>query len=452
MLMSQDRCRDTWRCGATVTRLFVLSSLTVLAAAGCSARAGQADPPPQVRASSASVKELAPADSVQRLEISFGIGYLALIGRYDTALSRIAADGFRVIRVYEPFTHRLSPEYSDVVEDLKHLTARGLTPYLSLSNFPYSLEPGPGSPQQRDDSLPRGRRATVLSYSNRFPPRNLAAYGRMVGGMTAALERAFGRNAVESWYFEIGNEPDAPLYFWGNAADFEQVYRTATDAILGSDSSLDVGGAAYTSGLVADPALHPAFAGASRDLARLPGTRFFSFHLYDNQFSGAAPNARRVLDFVPAHLPLVVSEWNVSSVPNHRVSQILDSGAFVPYLIGIVQLCHQVGVRLLLLHKLMDDPPATRDQLGIFRADGTPKQAYTYIRFMNRLTSAGYTVSDMSGLVEIRSARRMAVLARTGDHRLDMAGWNVDAASRGFERQTRRLPEGGWVLLSHPAP
>lgn len=435
-----------------------LSLLILLCATGC-ARVGRADPPASLSAS-VTPADLAvgqvtgravPDSAVRPVDIGFSMGYLARVPRYDTALSRLHADGFRIVRVYEPFTRHLTPGFSDIVDNLRTLTRLGLTPYLSMSNFPYSLEPAdPSAVHHRSDELPPARMKGVLAYSNRWPPDSYARYGDIVRSLADTLVSEFGRKELRSWYIEIGNEPDAPLYFWGDASAFAQVYRTAVDAFMAADSSLRVGGAAFTSGLLANPARRPDFEDLARQIASVPATRFFSFHIYDNSFSGSAPSPDVVLRFTPARMPLVVSEWNVSTRPSGQTASILDSEAFGPYLIRIVQLCHETRVDVLLVHKLIDNPPPAKEQLGLIRSDGTPKMSYRLLKFMQGLSREGFTVSHASGLVILRGGGRMAVLAHEAAP-VDWHGWKVTYGSPGVHDGMTRLSKGSWAFLKRPS-
>lgn len=433
-------------------------TISVLWAAAC-AHAGAATPATESarqrdfsRAESrATLDQEVPDSASSVLDIGFNIGYLGEVARFDTALDQVSRDGFRLIRAYEPFTRRQRANDSDIVAELRHITERGLVPYLSLSNFPFSLVPADSINIQRPNALPWSNRRKMLAYTNRYPPDDLDSYAQSLRNLVNALSLAFGPSSLNRWYFEIGNEPDTPRYFWGNATDFRKLYRTALDALVGADSSLRVGGAGFTMDVVAESPRNPGFAELLQPLPGPVQPRFISFHMYDNaparlHTAAAAERFRR------PGIPLVMSEWNVSSRAGRDVNEILESGKFVPHLVDIATLCHRAGVHALLVLSLMDEPSSPGPLLGMFTGQGRPKAAYHYLVFMHNLTKAGYRVANSNGLLELRGGDRTAYLARSGRHELDLAGWVVvDASSKPSGRRAELSP-GDWILLRRPTP
>lgn len=76
--------------------------------------------------------------------------------------------------------------------------------------------------------------ADAVRYTNRGPPPawangSLALYGAALGELTRQLSAAGVAPRVR---YEVGNEPDALLYFWGKAAEFEPIADAVHRALL----------------------------------------------------------------------------------------------------------------------------------------------------------------------------------------------------------------------------
>ncbi len=267
--------------------------------------------------------------------------------------------------------------------------------------------------------------------------------------LLGAFADRYGQEALESWYFEIGNEPDAPRFFWGTADDFQQVFTTALETLKNSSPRLRVGGAAFTSRFLADPQKSAPYHRLAATLASYPATDFLSLHIYSTTYSGRQSMSVAIqrFDELSSSKPLVVSEWNIKSAASASVDSIIDSEAFVPYLIDTIAACWTSGVEMLLIHKLMDFPRLDTYQLGLFDRNGWPKRAYTYVRLMREIVEGGYTVIDANNAIIIRGDD-LLLAAADQPLSVDFSAYNIRSASQGVDPRRGSLPSGEWVFLS----
>jgi len=118
---------------------------------------------------------------------------------------------------------------------LKH----GLKPYVEIGFMPEALSSKP-EPYRSDwrPGFDYGRIGTGVS----FPPKNYGKWGELVfHWVTHCLER-YGKAEVESWYFEVWNEANLPVYWKGTAEEFYRLHDVAVDAVRRALPTARVGG------------------------------------------------------------------------------------------------------------------------------------------------------------------------------------------------------------------
>jgi xylan 1,4-beta-xylosidase len=118
---------------------------------------------------------------------------------------------------------------------LKH----GVKPYLEIGFMPQALssKPEPYRSVWRP-GFDYARIGTGVSY----PPKDYGRWGDLVfHWVTHCLER-YGKTEVESWYFEVWNEPNLPAYWKGTAEEFYRLHDVAIDAVRRALPTARVGG------------------------------------------------------------------------------------------------------------------------------------------------------------------------------------------------------------------
>ncbi len=181
----------------------------------------------------------------------------------------------------------------DKVYDM--LIADGLKPFVELSFMPTPLAFDP------DD--------TIFFYrANTSPPKDYGKWSALVAEFARHLIDRYGREEVESWYFEVWNEPDLKSAvigsFWhGTDEEYFHLYDVSARALKQVDPKLRVGGPAAASLSIVDPFL--------RHVTADPGSPldFLSVHAYFVPVFTWKPILEK---YNRRDLPVFYTEWGVS--------------------------------------------------------------------------------------------------------------------------------------------
>ncbi len=199
---------------------------------------------------------------------------------------------------------------ADAIVDF--LLSIGVRPFVELSFMPEALASGSD---------------TVFHYrANVTPPRDPRAWAGLVRRLAAHWVERYGVEEVRRWYFEVWNEPNLPAFWAGTREDYFTLYRHTATALKEVDAGLRVGGPATAKNEWVTEFLD--FCARERLAAD-----FVSTHHYPNDplwsetqdtESELAGSRRGILRewAVAAHrqacgVPLLYTEWNVSSNPRY---------------------------------------------------------------------------------------------------------------------------------------
>lgn len=120
--------------------------------------------------------------------------------------------------------------FRQVANVFDNVLACGMKPFVELSFMPKALASG---------------RKIGLRYKNNITmPRFMERWCELVGRFIHFLIGRYGKAEVESWYFEVWNEPDLPIFFKGKQADYFKLYAATARTIKRIDGALRVGGPA----------------------------------------------------------------------------------------------------------------------------------------------------------------------------------------------------------------
>ncbi len=109
----------------------------------------------------------------------------------------------------------------------------GLKPFVELGFMPSALASG---------------KKTAFHYKgNVTPPKDPAAWAEFIRQFIRFLLDRYGELEVESWYFEVWNEPDLSFFWSGRKKGYFELYKTTVQAIKAVNSRLRVGGPATSS-------------------------------------------------------------------------------------------------------------------------------------------------------------------------------------------------------------
>lgn len=106
----------------------------------------------------------------------------------------------------------------------------GMKPFVELSFMPSALASG---------------RKTVFHYkANITPPKDMNAWSDFIKQLIHFLLDRYGEQEVESWYFEVWNEPDLTFFWRGGQKGYFDLYKATVLAIKSVNPRLRVGGPA----------------------------------------------------------------------------------------------------------------------------------------------------------------------------------------------------------------
>jgi xylan 1,4-beta-xylosidase len=114
---------------------------------------------------------------------------------------------------------------------------RSIRPYVQIGFMPEALSTHP-VPYQH--SWTPGGRATI-STGWAYPPRDYRRWAELVFQWVRHSVERYGRAEVETWYWEVWNEPN--IFYWrGTPEGYQELYDHAADAVKRALPSARVGG------------------------------------------------------------------------------------------------------------------------------------------------------------------------------------------------------------------
>ncbi len=108
--------------------------------------------------------------------------------------------------------------------------AAGVKPFIELSFTPRELASG----------MARGFPFGYKPYIS--PPESYEEWGNMVQAFARHLVERYGLKEVKTWYFEVWNEPNLPVFWGGDMDDYFRLYDVTAKAIKSVHPDLQVGG------------------------------------------------------------------------------------------------------------------------------------------------------------------------------------------------------------------
>jgi xylan 1,4-beta-xylosidase len=136
-----------------------------------------------------------------------------------------------------------TPVYDWTVVDriIDTYLARGVRPYLQIGFMPEALSSAPADTPYQHSWRP-GFAYDLIAGSWNAPPKDYAKWAELVYQWTKHNVERYGREEVESWYFEVWNEPNGPSYWTGTQEEFNKLHDYAIDAVRRALPTARVGG------------------------------------------------------------------------------------------------------------------------------------------------------------------------------------------------------------------
>lgn len=114
------------------------------------------------------------------------------------------------------------------------LLSIGMKPLIELNPMPKLLASG---------------EQTMFWYEmNVTPPKQMDEWYDLIYNFTCHLTERYGETEVESWYFEVWNEPNLECFWSGNQQDYFDLYTAAAKAVKAVNKNYRVGGPASAVG------------------------------------------------------------------------------------------------------------------------------------------------------------------------------------------------------------
>jgi xylan 1,4-beta-xylosidase len=331
-----------------------------------------------------------------------GAGHAGLLLRKENqAQLRLTHDelGFKYIRFHGIFLDDMDafrevdgkPVYDfekiDAVYDV--ILQIGMKPFVEISFMP--------------SDLASGDKTIFYWKANGSPPKDWGKWADFITAFIGNLEARYGKSEVQSWRFEVWNEPNLDG-FWtgGNQQTYFRLYDTTVKAIKAVDPDLRVGGPA-TAGAAWVPEFiaHAKAAGVPID--------FITTHTYgvhggfldengegDNKLDTNAGsivddawNVRRQVDAstMPG-LPLYFTEWSTSYNPRDPIHDAYLSAPFILEKLKNVEGPVQ-SMSYWTYTDLFEEagpPPASfHGGFGLINREGIRKAAFFAYKYLNEL-------------------------------------------------------------------
>lgn len=120
--------------------------------------------------------------------------------------------------------------FRQIANVFDNVLACGMKPFVELSFMP--------------EALASGKKIGLRYRNNITMPKFMGRWCELVERFLLFLFARYGKEEVRTWYFEVWNEPDLPIFFKGKQKDYFKLYEATAKTIKGVDQSLRVGGPA----------------------------------------------------------------------------------------------------------------------------------------------------------------------------------------------------------------
>lgn len=118
----------------------------------------------------------------------------------------------------------------------------GAKPFVEIGFMPQALS---SKPQPYQPNWIPGAKNEQYSIGWSYPPTNYQKWGDLVNEWVKHSIAKWGKTEVESWYWEVWNEPDIS-YWHGTAEEYDKLYDYAVDGVKRALPTARVGGPATT--------------------------------------------------------------------------------------------------------------------------------------------------------------------------------------------------------------
>ncbi|WEV70481.1 hypothetical protein OZY43_05935 [Lactobacillus sp. ESL0785] len=168
------------------------------------------------------------ADYQKQLEKAhreLGFKYVRFHGIFDDEMS-ICTE----MTGFDGISHGMIYNFENIDTIFDFLLSIGMKPFVELGFMPECLASSKGK---------------IFPYGgNNSMPKSDEKWQELISKFIKHVLKRYGTEEVESWFFEIWNEPNLPLFFAGNKNDYFHLYEITVRAIKAINGNLKVGGPA----------------------------------------------------------------------------------------------------------------------------------------------------------------------------------------------------------------
>lgn len=172
------------------------------------------------------------ADMLRHIKLAhdeLGTRYLRCHGVFDDDMLTYQRMGDCRMFSSVPGKNKISEiNFRQVGDIYDNLLDCGVKPFVELSFMP--------------SALASGKKLGLAYNPNITMPKSLDAWSDYIRRFIRFLMDRYGAEEVESWYFEVWNEPDLSCFFAGTQKDYFKLYEATARAIKSVDAHLRVGG------------------------------------------------------------------------------------------------------------------------------------------------------------------------------------------------------------------
>jgi xylan 1,4-beta-xylosidase len=135
------------------------------------------------------------------------------------------------VGIYKEVGGQPQYDFSNYDKIMDYILSQGMKPLVELSFMPSALASGGKTFGWYNNSA-----------GNITPPKNYDRWQDLIYNLAKHSIDKYGAAEVESWYFEVWNEPDLPDFFAGTQAEYLQMYDRAVAGLGAASPNLKVGG------------------------------------------------------------------------------------------------------------------------------------------------------------------------------------------------------------------
>jgi len=173
------------------------------------------------------------AEQLKFIHDELGIQRVRFHGIFDDSMQAyMGLDDFMPLPGSKRFRNY---NFRNIAVAYDNVLAAGMKPWVELSFMPSRLAKSQ-------------KKVTVNSDGRCGMPKKDAQWQDFIKAFIHFLIHRYGKDEVESWNFEVWNEPNMSTFFSGSQADYFHLYEITARAIKEVDDNISVGGPASATG------------------------------------------------------------------------------------------------------------------------------------------------------------------------------------------------------------